>query len=318
MNSHGWDKSYEFLYTWPLSQAQTYFNQDNRSEYRPIDSAGQRTRLEQDCRDSFAGFKANSQGNLVFGSQTLFESPPLGDGFTDTAQKTYRGIEVRIRQTPVYRLFTGFGVLQRWKRPDHTKIEEFRNRVGSETHKQIGHHVLTVAATQGFADASWMDIDSTVQEANMTYPADATLMKKLFEKCHKVIAHLKAKKKTYAPKLSIDIEFIRKIAQSYFFLKKTASTEERRELFKRYHRLVKNQLRPAMDFFSSLTSRHVTLGQVTSRHGKSKLCRGTFEILYCRSEISVGAIFWTWVTLPALMASKLERFCLFMPIRLRL
>jgi IS5 family transposase len=172
-------------------------------------------------------------------------------------KETDRGIEERIKQTPVYRLFTGFGILRRWKCPDHTKIEEFRNRIGAETHKQIGHYVLTVAEAEGFADASWMDIDSTVQEANMAYPADATLMKKLSEKCHKAIAFLKANRKTYAPKISIDIEHIRKIAQSYFFLKKNATIEERRELFKQYHRLVKNQLRPAMDFFDCLTSRQI-------------------------------------------------------------
>jgi transposase, IS5 family len=172
-------------------------------------------------------------------------------------KETDRGIEVRIKQTPVYRLFSGFGILPRWKCPDHTKIEEFRNRLNAETHKKIGHYILTVAEAQGFADASWMDVDSTVQEANMAYPADATLMKKLSEKCHRAIEFLKAKKKTYAPCISIDIERIRKIAQSYFFLRKTASIEERRELFKQYHRLVKNQLRSTMEFCNHLTSRQL-------------------------------------------------------------
>lgn len=172
-------------------------------------------------------------------------------------KETDRGIEQRIDQTPVYRLFTGFGILRRWKCPDHTKIEEFRNRLRPETHKEIGHYVLKVAHAQGFSDASWMDIDSTVQEANMAYPADSSLMKKLSEKVHKAIEFLKAKKKAYAPNLSIDIERIRKVARSYFFLRKTAPIEERRELFKRYHRLVKSQLRPAIEFCSRLSSRQL-------------------------------------------------------------
>jgi IS5 family transposase len=170
-------------------------------------------------------------------------------------KETDRGIEIRVNQTPVFQLFTGFGILRRWKCPDHTKIEEFRNRLKAETQKTIGHYVLKVAQEKGFADASWMDLDSTVQEANMAYPADATLMKKLSEKCHKVVRYMKAKKKAYVPKLSIDIERIRKTAQGYFFLKKTAVIEERRRLFEEYHRLVKSELRPIIEFFDSITSR---------------------------------------------------------------
>lgn len=168
-----------------------------------------------------------------------------------------RGIEEKINQTPVYQIFSGFGALRNWKCPDHTKVEEFRNRLSPDTHKKIGHYVLTVAQSLGFADASWMDVDSTVQEANMAYPADSSLMKKLSEKCHKVMEFLRAKKKAYAPDLSIDIEKIRKMAQSYFFLKKNASIEMRRELFKKYHRLVKKQLRPAIEFYESLTARQL-------------------------------------------------------------
>lgn len=172
-------------------------------------------------------------------------------------KETDRGIEQSILQTPVYQLFTGLGAVPKWKCPDHTKIEEFRNRLTPETHKQIGHYVLTVAAKIGFADASWMDVDSTVQEANMAYPADASLMKKLSEKCHKVIEFIKGKKKRYAPDISIKIEKIRKMAQSYFFLKKNASIEVRRKLFKKYHQLVKKQLRPTIELCQSMTARQI-------------------------------------------------------------
>lgn len=168
-----------------------------------------------------------------------------------------RGIEERVNQTPLYRLFSGFGALRQWKCPDHTKIEEFRNRLSPETHQKIGHYVLTVAQAEGFADASWMDIDSTVQEANMAYPADSSLMKKLSEKCHRVVEFLKEKKKAFAPDFSIDIENIRKVAQSYFFLKKNASIEKRRELFQHYHRLVKKELRGAIDHCAALTPRQL-------------------------------------------------------------
>jgi hypothetical protein len=47
--------------------------------------------------------------------------------------------------------------------------------------------VVAVWATElGFADPSAMDIDSTVQEANIAYPSDAHLMVKMTLLVHKV------------------------------------------------------------------------------------------------------------------------------------
>lgn len=80
-------------------------------------------------------------------------------------KETERGIEQRIRQTPLYQVFCGSGVVPDWKCPDHTKIMAFRNRLRPATHKQIGDTVLQVAAALGAADPTWMDVDSTVQEA---------------------------------------------------------------------------------------------------------------------------------------------------------
>lgn len=171
-------------------------------------------------------------------------------------KETDRGIERRVQQTPLLQVFCGSGVVPNWRCPDHTKIEELRNRLSPATHKAIGDYVLTVAHGFGFADVSWMDIDSTVQEANISYPADATLMKKLCEKANHVLAFLKERKPAVVPSaLHLDIEKIRKTAQRYFFLAKTAAIEERRALFKRYHRLVKAELRPVIEFFESLSTR---------------------------------------------------------------
>src|SRR5438445_681606 len=168
-------------------------------------------------------------------------------------KETDRGIERRIRETPVLQVFCGVGVLAKWRCPDHTKIEAFRNRLSPDTHHAIGHYVLQVARQQGFADASWMDVDSTVQEANIAYPSDATLMKKLAEKSHRVLSFLREKVKTYLPKeMSINIAHIRKTAQRYFFLSKNTALEERRKLFKAYHQLVKKELRPVIDCFTTM------------------------------------------------------------------
>jgi IS5 family transposase len=170
-------------------------------------------------------------------------------------KETDRGMERRIQHTPVLQVFCGKSVLPNWRCPDHTKIEELRNRLSPETHRAIGAYVLRVAHGFGFADPSWMDVDSTVQEANISYPADSLLMKKLCEKADHVLRFLK-QKKTYVPKtLHIDIQRIRKAAHRYFFLAKTAAIEQRRSLFADYHRLVKRELRPVIKLYQSLSER---------------------------------------------------------------
>lgn len=171
-------------------------------------------------------------------------------------KETDRGMEKRIQHTPVLQVFCGKSVLPHWRCPDHTKLEELRNRLSPETHRAIGEYVLRVAQESGFADASWMDVDSTVQEANISYPADSILMKKLCEKAYQVLVFLKEKKKAYVPQsLHIDIQRIRKAAQGYFFLAKTAPIEKRRAIFARYHRLVKRELRPLIKLYQSLSER---------------------------------------------------------------
>ena len=42
---------------------------------------------------------------------------------------TDREMEARIKDTPVLQVFCGKSILSFWKCPDHTKIEEFRNRL---------------------------------------------------------------------------------------------------------------------------------------------------------------------------------------------
>jgi hypothetical protein len=171
-------------------------------------------------------------------------------------KETDRGIESRIRHTPLYQVFCGYGVVVQWTGPDHTKVEEFRNRLSPATHKQIGDYVLQVAACLGFADPRWMDLDSTVQEANIAYPADAQLMRKLAQKCVKVLAFVKKAKKKYVPKdLHIDMASINRKAKEYFFLAKNTAMEKRREIFGAYHKLVKRQLKPMIAFCNDLSAR---------------------------------------------------------------
>lgn len=172
---------------------------------------------------------------------------------------TDRETELRIQQSPILQLFTGFGVVRRWRCPDHTKIEEFRSRLTTKTQKNLGDYILKVAVREGFADPKWMDVDSTVQEANMAYPADASLLKKLSLKVNKVIEFMRKKVKSYLPKeIVIDVKAICKKAQEYFFLSKNAVIEKKREIFNEYFYLVKHELKSAIEFIQKLSHRQLT------------------------------------------------------------
>jgi len=173
-------------------------------------------------------------------------------------KQTDRGIESAIHDTPVYQLFCGRSVVSQWKCPDHTKIEEFRNRLTPETHQKMGVLVIKLAHELGFADPSWMDVDSTVQEANIAYPSDATLLKKLSEKANKVLEYLKTHKKQYFPnELSMNIGKIRKKSQEYFFLAQNVSMEIRRRSFASFHGLVKRQLKALIEYCESLKEKQL-------------------------------------------------------------
>ena len=167
-------------------------------------------------------------------------------------------MELRIQQTPLLQLFAGYGVVKKWHCPDHTKIEEFRNRLTTVTQKSLGDSILKVAVKAGFADPKWLDVDSTVQEANMAYPADSNLLKKLALKVNKVIEFMRKSGKSYLPKrLSIDIKSICKKAQEYFFLSKNTGIEKKREIFKEYFYLVKHELNAAIKFIQAMSSRQL-------------------------------------------------------------
>jgi hypothetical protein len=106
----------------------------------------------------------------------------------------------------------------------------------------------------GFADPTVMDLDSTVQEANLAYPADAQLLRKLAQKCGQVLAWMKQAKQRYVPPvLRIDLSAINGKAKDSVFLTKTTVIEKRRAVFRAYHTLVKQQLKPMIAFCTALS-----------------------------------------------------------------
>ena len=165
---------------------------------------------------------------------------------------TDRLTEIRIKTTALYQVFCGVNIMSRWRCPDHTKIEEFRNRLSPETHKAIADYIVKLAIGLGFADPSKVDIDSTVQEANISYPSDATLMKKMALKAYTLLEFLKEKERVARDALGINVKLIVKKYQQYVFMAKNTIAEKKQEIFREYHILVKSELRNFVKFISEL------------------------------------------------------------------
>lgn len=161
---------------------------------------------------------------------------------------TDRQVEYGIKDNAAYQLFCGKGIVAEWHPPDHTKIETFRSRLSPETQRLLANETAKVAVTLGLADPRETDIDSTVQEANIAYPADANLMTKLVGLGKKLIDYLKEKTRGFVPKgLTVDMKAMKAKARAYFFLSKNTPIERRRDVFKDLHRLAKQQMRPILE-----------------------------------------------------------------------
>jgi len=169
---------------------------------------------------------------------------------------TDRGIEEAIRFNGIYQVFCGKSVLDLWHCPDHTKIEEFRNRISPQTQQRLVSCVVTVAKEMGFANPSKMDVDSTVQEAGMAYPSDAHLLTKLAFKCKKLIAHI-AGKQGGAASLDLDIKSVKRKSKDYFFMAKNKSKEIKRQAFEELYNIVKQEIVPTVQQCMSLTAQRL-------------------------------------------------------------
>ena len=170
---------------------------------------------------------------------------------------TDRKTEYQLKDNAAVQLFCGLNIVKGWHAPDHTKIEEFRNRLSPETQKNLANMISQVAVALGFADPKDVDLDSTVQEANIAYPSDASLMSKLSGIGKKVLEYLKNKRKHLGINFSVDLTKIKKAARKYFFLPKNRSIEVKREVFKDLHKLVKSQMKPVVQLCNSLSDLQV-------------------------------------------------------------
>jgi len=129
---------------------------------------------------------------------------------------------------------------------DHSQYTRFRNRISEETAKSLSTLVIQKAAEYGFTNSDFMDLDSTVQEANICYPSDISMMRKLVQKSEKVLDYLIKQGSTKASSIKQQINFkkIGKDFKGYFFAKRSEDgREEKRKLLSKIEKATNNALK---------------------------------------------------------------------------
>ena len=155
-------------------------------------------------------------------------------------KKTDRDIVSEIHDNAAYQAFCGSTGIKNWKCPHATKVEEFRSRLSPETKMKINEMVVKVAVENNFADPSSLDVDSTVQEANIAYPTDASMLLRLARKCATVASKLNVG-------VTVHLKKIGGLAKEYFFRGK-CSLEEGNRLLEKLHAAVKSEILPVIDY----------------------------------------------------------------------
>jgi hypothetical protein len=157
--------------------------------------------------------------------------------------ETDRETEARMSFDVRWGIFSGRSAVKNWKAPDHTSIEKFRSRFTPATHHQIGVEVIRAAAAAGFTKPDWMDVDSTVQEANISYPSDATLMSKVAQKAQIVAEGVSA----IFQKIQVDVKGIKGKLKEYLFIAKNKALEIKRTAFLKLHTKVVEEVVPVVE-----------------------------------------------------------------------
>jgi len=166
---------------------------------------------------------------------------------------TNRQVEYSIRDNAAFQLFCGKTFMDKWHAPDHTKIERFRSRLQPETQRQLANLIAQTAVQVGFAKADQLDIDSTIQEANLTYPRDPKMLKKLGLLTAKVADALKRIAPERLKGLVVDLKNIAKKTQACFFHKRYTTNEVKSETLTKLLQAVQTPLKKVIASCESLT-----------------------------------------------------------------
>ena len=162
--------------------------------------------------------------------------------------ETDRGIERQLRDNAVYAVFCGKTFVQNWNIPDHTKIEAFRSRLSPETQCQLANIIAKQAQKKGFAKASDIDIDSTVQTPDMQPPATVNLLVKVAGIARRIQKYLHDKNpEVLTP--AIDMSKIKGLAKAHYFEKRKslkAKLELKQQALKNLWQEVSKAIQPVL------------------------------------------------------------------------
>ena len=138
---------------------------------------------------------------------------------------TDRATEQQVRDNAAFRLFCGYGLLKTWHAPDHTKIEAFRSRLTAETQRRLANLMSQQAVRLGYANPVEFDVDSTVQEANIAYPALVNLLIKVAILTKTIAKGLNRLCHAGQQVYQVNISHLNQIALYYFRLRHKQSPE---------------------------------------------------------------------------------------------
>lgn len=146
---------------------------------------------------------------------------------------TDRHTERLVRDNAAFRLFCGLNNVNRFHVPDHTKIEAFRSRLQPETQHKLANMIVQQASRLGYANPRELDIDSTPQNANITYPSRAKMLLKIVKMAKTLInplVTLCGRKKSDYP---VCPSYFNRLAMRYYLARSKRKEDESDRLLKR-------------------------------------------------------------------------------------
>ena len=191
---------------------------------------------------------------------------------------TDRAAEQQVRDNAAFRLFCGCGILEKWHAPDHTKIEEFRSRLTAEMQRALANLMSQQAVSLGYANPADLDVDSTVQEANISYPALASLLVKVAILASTVGKALNQLCHAGEERYRVGLSHLKQIALYYFNIKrKDASAEVLKVVQQRLWRETYESVLPILNNLYQLANK--------VRAGKYWTIRRAMEMLSWRGTM---------------------------------